>query len=113
MKEYSKSQRRHLRELRDIAYERELKESLSVLAAKFDDWKAGKITSLQLNQLLHEYDYGESRKLWAMYDIAQHDMLVARAIAIGLLSEHEVGEEIVLLLAQQIGFYKAELNNTN
>jgi len=108
MKEYSKTEKRRLRELAEIAYERELRETLSAFAMKFDDWKAGKITSSELSQLLHEYDYGESRKLWGVYQSPRQDMLVARAIAIGLLSDKEVGDDVVLLLKQQIAFYKED-----
>ena len=111
MKEHSKSEKRRLRELADIAYERDLRNSLSAFSAKFDDWKVGKITSSQMSRLLHEYDYGESRRLWGMYQTPRHDMLVARAIAIGLLSEKEVGEDVVLLLSQQIAFYKEDLSS--
>jgi hypothetical protein len=113
MKEYSKSEKRRLRELAGIAYEREMKESLSAFIARVDDWKAGKITSLELSQLLHRYDYGESRKLWAVYQSPRHDMLVARAIAIGLLSEKEAGNDVVLLLKQQIAFYIEDSSREN
>jgi hypothetical protein len=113
MKEYSKNEKRRLRELADLAYERELKKSLAVLAAKFDDWKATKITSLELSQLLHEFDHGESRELRSMYDTPQHDMVVARALVKGILTKEEVGEDVAIFLERQIRFYQEEAGKRN
>ena len=58
-------------------------------------------------------DYGESRKLWAMYQTPRHDMLVGRAIAMEFLSEMEVGANLLPFLTQQIAFYREDLNEKN
>src|SRR5208283_4853485 len=84
---HSKMERRRtyhkstLRALARIAYERELKSTLSILAAKFDDWKMGKVTSFEMEELVHKYDCDESRKLWSLYNSTSVHSIVARAVA--------------------------------
>ena len=113
MKQYSRSEKRRLRELASLAYDRELMKILTVVAAKVDEWKAMKITSLELSQLLHEFDRGESRDLWSMYDTPQHDMLVARALVKAILTKKEIGEHLAGLLEPHIRFYENEAGKRN
>ena len=101
-----------LRALARIAYERELKSTLSILAAKFDNWKMGKVTSFEMEELVHKYDCDESRKLWSLYNSSSDHSIVARAVASGLLSEEEVGTTIIKLLTEQIAFFQ-EGNHKN
>jgi hypothetical protein len=101
-----------LRALARIAYERELKSTLSILATKFDNWKMGKVTSFEMEELVHKYDCNESRKLWSLYNSSSVHSIVARAVASGLLSEEEVGTTIINLLAEQIAFFQ-EANRKN
>lgn len=108
MHEFSRSHKRRLRELSARLYERDLKESLTPLSRKFDDWKAGKISSLQLSQLLHEYDYGESRRLWSRYDTKRHDMIVAYGFVRGFLTEADIGSDLIKELQDAITFYREE-----
>ncbi len=107
MQKFSKSEKKHLRELAALAYERDVAKSLSNIASKFDEWKNGKISALQLNEALHEYDRGESREVWSRYDSNQFDIQVAGAIVRGLLTENEAGKEVVTLLSNQIQFLKS------
>lgn len=108
MQEFSKSEKRRLRELAAFAYERDVAKSLSMIASKFEDWKNGKVTALELNQNLHEYDRGESRELWSRYGSNQYDIQVASAIVRGLLTEVEAGKEIIAILSNQIQFFRSE-----
>jgi hypothetical protein len=108
MHELSKPHKRRLRELSARLYERELKEALASLSLKFDDWKAGKITSLELGDLLHDYDYGESRRLWSKYDTKRHDMIVAEGFVHGWLTEADIGPELLKALDNAIEFYRHE-----
>ena len=106
MHEFSKSHKRRLRELSARLYERDLKESLVPLSKKFHDWKEGKITSLELSELLHEYDDGESRKLWSRYDTNRYDMIVAHGFVGGFLTEDDIGPDLIKELENVIQFYR-------
>ena len=108
MAEFSKSEKKRLRELAALAYERDVANSLSKIASQVDEWKNGKITALQLSEALHEYDRGESRDIWSRYDSNQYDIEVASAIVRGLLTEVEVGKDVLTLLSNQIQFLKSD-----
>ena len=108
MHEFSKPHKQRLRELSARAHELALKESLNSLALKFDEWRAGKITSLKLNQLLHEYEYGESRRLWSFFNTKRHDMIIAHGFVHGLLTEAEIGVDLIKELDSAIQFYRDE-----
>jgi hypothetical protein len=109
MHTFTKLQRRRLRDLADIAYEREVKLSLEPLAASFEDWRMGKISSLALSSLVHEYDYGMSRSLWGKYQSRYYDVIIAAAVAKGILSEQEVGADIIQVLSSTIQFMKQDM----
>ena len=108
MQHFTKSQRRRLRELSSVAYEREVNASLQPLAEKFNDWRNGKLSSLALSGAIHDYDYGDSRFLWGKYSSKYHDILVAGAIARGFLTEEEVGDELMKLLSNAVAFMKQD-----
>jgi hypothetical protein len=46
--------------------------------------------SSELSNAIHEFHQGDARDLWSTYQMPHHSMLVARAIALGLLSEDEL-----------------------
>ncbi len=108
MQEFSKSQKRRLRELTARLYELELKKSLTSIQHKFDEWEAGRLSSLELSQTLHDYDYGESRRLWARYQSNRQDALVARGYALGLLPQTDLGPDLLERLRSLIEFYQDE-----
>ena len=113
MNQYRTNHKSALRVLSRIAYERELKVTLSILAAKFDKWKMGKVTSFEMEELVHKFDCDESRKLWSLYNTACLEPIVARAVAIGLLSEEEVGISTMKKITEQIGSFKNENYKNN
>jgi hypothetical protein len=106
MKEMTKAQKRHLRDLASIAYERELAGALRNLLGHFTAWQAGKITAWDLNELVHEHHNGISRELYNLYTGPNPAVPVARAIAKGHLDRDEVEEEYrprLVALAEYFG----------
>ena len=73
----------------------------------------GKLTSFEMEELVHKYDCDESRKLWSLYNTLSLEPIVARAIVIGLLSEEEVGSPIIKLLKEQITFFQGDNHKIN
>ena len=90
----SKRQRKTLRELVKVAYERELKEHLRELSAGFDRWKSGEMSSGELSHLIHEFDRGPSRRMASYYNNLDPEIIVAQAIGLGRLELGEVPEEL-------------------
>ena len=109
MHTYSRLQWVRLRELAGRAYELELRESLLPLSLKFEEWKDGKISSVELGRLVHEYDSRDARKLWVKYDNSQYDIQVALAFVKGQISGEEIGSELMTGLQSAIEFYRQHL----
>ncbi|MEK6755961.1 MAG: hypothetical protein AABZ02_07405 [Bacteroidota bacterium] len=108
----NKKMRRRLRELSGLAFERELHQELSQLAKKFDLWRNNEMSSGELSNALHEYDYGLSRRLFGLYNDLKPEMTVARAVALKLLTREEVGEELLGVLEQSIRFFEENLSGS-
>jgi hypothetical protein len=107
-KEYSKPIKRLIREWNETAYERELHRELSHLGAQFDRWRDHEIDSFELNNHIHKFHNGISRKLWQRYNSSTSvmDFNVAYALVAGILSEDEVPSELRDVLGNIIQMYR-------
>ena len=106
MDAYPKHIKAQLRTLAQQAHQVELTQLLSELADKFDSWRAGKLDSERLAYLVHHYDTGPFRELWAHYKNAPEASLVAHAIVAGVLNEAEVPVDVLTAIQQPLGFYR-------
>jgi hypothetical protein len=98
----TKSQRRRLAELAGLAYQRDLDAELAKLEAEFQKWRAGELSGHDLSDLIHAFHQGPSRDLFKAYDHRFREFAVANAIRRGVLTETEVGPEILALLAPNL-----------
>lgn len=97
--DYSKSARCKLRKLAGVAHERQLAVALEKLYEQFNAWRDHRIDAFELNDRIHAFHQRTSREIWKLYNSAgQEDILVARALKSGLLTEDEIGKELVDLL---------------
>ena len=94
MNAYPRPIKKRLHELAILAHERELSQALGGLKLKFDAWQAGKRTCWGLSDDIHQFHDGENRELYKLYLGNEFDRMVARAIAKGLVSKEEAGEEV-------------------
>jgi hypothetical protein len=101
-KDLTKSQRRRLSELAALAYQRELDAELGKLETEFRRWRSGELSPHELSDLIHAFHNGPSRELFSRYDRRFRDFAVVDAVRRGVLSEAEVGSEILSLLASQL-----------
>jgi hypothetical protein len=85
-----KRERAELRKLADYIYEAELAALLEDLALSFEAWRAGTLLSSELSQAIHAFHQGESRRLWSNYQTLKDHDIVARGVAIGLISQDRV-----------------------
>ena len=106
MKEYSKRIKRLLREYSMEAHEQELHRELTKLDANFDEWRDGVIDSIELDHRVHKYKIGPARQLFKRYNDGQADMNVAYAIAVGILDEDKVPEELLEAIKGPLAFYQ-------
>jgi hypothetical protein len=94
MKSLSKKQKRHLRELTALAYERDLARSLDALTKEVDAWREGRCSAWDLNQKVHEYHDQTARSLYKIYTSTEPFATTALAITRGVLALDEVDESL-------------------
>ena len=51
-----------------------------------------------LNDRIHEFHQGPSRKLWSRYSQGEHYFAAVGAILAGIVAEHEVAEDVMQIL---------------
>jgi hypothetical protein len=108
MTDYPKHIKKQLNTLMSVAYERELTRELTQLAARFDDWRAGKIEAGELHDLIHQYHQGPGLEIYKRYDFRDVDWTVARAVALGLLSEDEILADVWSNIESRVQFLRRE-----
>jgi hypothetical protein len=108
MKEMTKSQKRHLRDLAAAAYDRELSAALGELHGQFGRWQAGEINAWNLNELIHKHHNGISRELHNAYTGSDPVFPVARALSRTFLSWDEVREDCRPLLSRSVECFSDE-----
>ena len=105
MDRYTKAQRKKLRQLKDIAYERELDQALEKLYKKFQNWRNKEVDGFELNDLIHKHHQGASREIWKFYTYAEPDMAVAHAVNQGLLKKEDIPGDILEIIDIRIDFF--------
>lgn len=111
MTELTKSLKRKLREQSMAAHEEELRRALLPLAAKFDQWRQGKVGSGELALIIEDWDRGLQTELSKKYNCPTFitEMNVAHAIVTGLLDEGKVDAELLAYLGRHIALYRQHL----
>ncbi len=109
MQTITRSERKVLRRLADVAYARELGQELTRLEAGFGEWRAGRLSPFALSDLIHRFHDGDARDLYAMYTRSHPEQIVARALAAGLLAPDEVPGDCGSKLAASVEFFRQEI----
>lgn len=102
MEEFSRKERRRLRDLAGTAHERELDAALEELDSEFERWRSDELLPSELSERIHEFHDGGARELYSIYNRLEEEQLVARAVAHGLLDEEEVGSDLLPRLEEAI-----------
>jgi hypothetical protein len=103
MIEMKKSQKKHLRELAGIAYERDLSRCLEILGKKFDQWRGDEISVWELNDLIHEFHNDIGRELYKTYTMSDPRFPVAFGINTGVLGLVDVRSDCRPLIERLVG----------
>lgn len=90
MDSFGKAQRKELRRLAEVAYERELGNALAALKAQFQEWHVGKLNVHDLSDAVHQFHNGVARDLYVTYTGLEPRVAVAQAIARKVLRDNEV-----------------------
>jgi len=103
---YTKSEKRVLRELVAAAYERELTKALKELNKNFLKWEKGQINAFELHDHIHKFHDGISRELWNVYANGHHDFAVIQAIANEIILRKEVENTLWSKIEQRVNILK-------
>jgi hypothetical protein len=101
-RELTKPEKKKLRQLAREAYTRELDLLLRDLDQAFADWREKRIDGFRLSELIHEFHQGAARDLYSQYDRLKPRLLVAGAIARGILEPGEVPDDLITVLQPAI-----------
>lgn len=96
--EFTKDERRQLRELAGSVYEAEAHRMLEELEFEFKSWREGEMLSSELLSAIHEFHQHESRGLWSMYQSLREPEIVARGLALGFMAVSAVPSELLARL---------------
>lgn len=107
---WSKKQRRELRNLQGLAWERELGNALGELREDFRVWENGEISPFELNDRIHRFHNGRSRELFNTYGGSLYSFWIAHVIARGVIKESEVSEDLLAELRADIDMYRERLH---
>jgi hypothetical protein len=88
----SKSERRKIRQLAEVAWDRQLRGELHKLAAAIADMAEGKITPFDVNEQVHRFHNGVSRDLFCMYSSSDPWYAVCRAHFDGVLTDDDLSD---------------------
>jgi hypothetical protein len=97
---------KQLKDLVNIAYEREADIRLQEFSKSVDEWRKGLLGGVELISLIHEFDRGQSKAFTGMYDRLDPPLLVSRALVEGFIKNDEVPKELLGILKNVIEFYK-------
>ncbi|HEY5959236.1 MAG TPA: hypothetical protein VIV60_21910 [Polyangiaceae bacterium] len=90
----SKAARRKIRELANVAHERELAAELRRLDELFSRWRSGELDPHDLNDAIHRFHDGPSRQLWSLYTDSDPSFAVEAAITRGILLASEIPSDV-------------------
>ncbi len=99
---WSKKQRRELRELQGLAWERELEEALRSLRKDFEHWEGGEITVFELSDRIHKFHNGRSRELSNTYSGSLESWWIGHCVARGVIDETELSQDLRDVLEDDI-----------
>ena len=94
MAEFSKSEKKLLRELAGVIHETDARLTLDELDAEFTRWHDGELLGLDLIAAIHEFDQKDARALWSVYQALKDPDIVARGLALGLIGADAVPEQL-------------------
>ena len=83
-----------IRNLSNIAYERELSRELSRVQRHIDLYRERESKFFNLKEIRFKFYRETSDEIWRLYHHMGPDKAVERAVALGLLNEEEVPEDI-------------------
>ena len=106
--DFTKAERRVMRELVPEIHEVEARKALAALDAGFQRWRERALDSGDLIAAIHEFHQRGARDLWSTYSLLKDPELLARGVGLGFIAEDRVPDAIREKLASLIEFYRPD-----
>lgn len=106
MTEFTKSERRMLRDLAGQVYEAEAGKMLGELEISFKEWRSGEKLSSELLDAIHHFHQHQSRELWSLYQGLKEEQIVPRGVALKLIDESQIDPGVLEKLRLRIDDYR-------
>ena len=94
--------REKMLDLANLAYERELSRELSRVQRHVDLYRERESKFFNLQEIKLKFYREASDEVWRLYDRLEPDKAVERAVALGLLTDEEVPEDLQNSLQQAV-----------
>lgn len=101
--DFTKAERKLLRDLAAKTYEAEARYILEELDAEFKRWRAGELLASEMLDAVNEFHRERSRGLAGSYRSLNDRLIVQRGLGVGLLAESDVPPELRAKLNPWIG----------
>lgn len=108
MDDFSKAQRKILRDCAGRVYEAEATRKLEGLEDDFKRWRRNELEVDSLLESIHDFHQVKAKNLWSTYQTLKPPEIVARGLALGLIAESDVPKEIRDHLAQLVAFFSRD-----
>lgn len=96
-----------MRSLAQEAWESELRDALTELFEDFGKWADDGMSAFDLSDKIHEFHNDISRELYGRYTTLGPEILVSRAIALGIVGEDALDQPLLEKLARSIQSFRA------
>ena len=94
--DFSKAEKKILRQLSGTAYERELKAELKKLIPHLLQLESGTLTTFDVEEKVHEFHDKTSRQLYGFYVIQNNPLYaVARGLAMQIIEPSEIPQNLL------------------
>lgn len=89
---HTKSERKLIRKLADMAWQRQLRDALKDIAGVVSQMDAGNLSPFDANDAVHQFHSGISRELYNRYSVSDPWLAVCRAHYDGILKDDDFAE---------------------
>lgn len=91
-RDFTKSERKRIRQLADIAWARELRMELQKIASAIEQMESGNLTPFDVTEIIHEFHNGAARDLFNQFSHSLPWLAVCRAHFEGVLTDDDVSD---------------------
>ena len=90
--DFTKSDRKRIRQLADLAWERGLRVELRKIAVAMEEMESGRLTPFDVTDRIHEFHDGASRDLYNQFSSSLPWLAVCRAYFDGVLTDDDIAD---------------------